>query len=78
MRGSVSRCGFGQTLSGPNPFSSAADAVTILKLDPGRKSSWCDRARSGFSGSSFSCLHARRISASLPVESEVGSNPGVE
>ena len=40
VSGSVSRCGFFHGLSGPNPFSSAADAVTILKLEPGRKSSW--------------------------------------
>jgi hypothetical protein len=35
----------GHRLSGPNPFSSAADAVTSLNVEPGGNSSSLERER---------------------------------
>src|SRR5438552_17412792 len=52
--GNASSCGLGHRLDGENPFSSAADAVMSLKVEPGRNSSSFAREIRGLDGSAFS------------------------
>src|ERR671924_6645 len=76
VSGKSSSCGFGHVLSGPNPFSSAADAVTILNVEPGGNSSSLARETSGLSGSSFSSSHAARTTFGSCEASWFGSYVG--
>ena len=76
VSGRSSSCGFGHRLSGPNPFSSAVDAVIILKVEPGRYSSSFALESSGLSGSAFSLSHAAFMSSLLPEERSFGSKEG--
>ncbi len=61
VSGRSSTCGLSQRLCGPYPFVSAADAVIILNVEPGRKSSSFARDSSGLSGSAFSLVQAALI-----------------
>src|SRR4051794_4892862 len=76
--GSSRWCGFFHDLPGPQLFSSAALAVIVLKLDPGRYRSWNACETSGCSGSLVSFCHALRISSGLPDDNGFGSKPGFE
>lgn len=68
----------GIRVSGPTPFSSAAAATTILKVEPGGNVSASARLRSGRSGSCSSLLYAAVASLVLWLASGLGSKLGME